>query len=212
MQQRRLGKNGPLVSAIGLGRGSQPVQFDTPLEKEFNDTIHRAIDLGINLFDSSDAYWGTRHEVLLGRALKGRRDKALIATKFGNIDLPDGRKAPNAKPEYVVQCCEASLKRLDEEGKIPTLPAGTFKGMSFTLDVSVAGVHVEEEQKYAATVPGRVCCRWARRELERAVTITIAITIAITRRPLSCLAIRALWRSLFLFYIKIRLTFLCLRL
>ena len=113
MKQRRLGKNGPLVSAIGLGRGSQPVQFDTPLEKEFNDTIHRAIDLGINLFDSSDAYWGTRHEVLLGRALKGRRDKALIATKFGNIDLPDGRKAPNAKPEYVVQCCEASLKRLD---------------------------------------------------------------------------------------------------
>mgnify|MGYP003331546792 CR=1 FL=1 len=113
MKQRRLGKNGPLVSAIGLGRGSQPVQFDTPLEKEFNDTIHRAIDLGINLFDSSDAYWGTRHEVLLGRAIKGRRDRALVATKFGNIDLPDGRKAPNAKPEYVVQCCEASLKRLD---------------------------------------------------------------------------------------------------
>jgi len=113
MKQRRLGRNGPLVSAIGLGRGSQPVQFDTPLEKAFNDTIHRAIDLGINLFDSSDAYWGTRHEVLLGRAIKGRRDKALVATKFGNIDLPDGRKAPNAKPEYAVQCCEASLKRLD---------------------------------------------------------------------------------------------------
>jgi aryl-alcohol dehydrogenase-like predicted oxidoreductase len=51
--------------------------------------------------------------VLLGRAIKGRRDKALVATKFGNIDLPDGRKAPNAKPEYAVQCCEASLKRLD---------------------------------------------------------------------------------------------------
>lgn len=113
MKQRRLGKNGPLVSAIGLGRGSQPVQFETPLEQEFNATIHRAVDLGINLFDSSDAYWGTRHEVLLGRALKGRRDQALIATKFGNIELPDGKKAPNARPEYAVQCCEASLKRLD---------------------------------------------------------------------------------------------------
>ena len=113
MRQRRLGKNGPMVSAIGLGRGSQPVQFDTPLEQEFNATIHRAIDLGINLFDSSDAYWGTRHEVLLGRAIKGHRDQALVATKFGNIELPDGKKAPNAKPEYAVQCCEASLKRLD---------------------------------------------------------------------------------------------------
>ena len=113
MKQRRLGKNGPMVSAIGLGRGSQPVQFDTPLEQEFNATIHRAIDLGINLFDSSDAYWGTRHEVLLGRAIKGHRDQALVATKFGNIELPDGKKAPNAKPEYAVQCCEASLKRLE---------------------------------------------------------------------------------------------------
>jgi len=113
MKQRRLGKNGPMVSAIGLGRGSQPVQFDTPLEQEFNATIHRAIDLGINLFDSSDAYWGTRHEVLLGRAIKGHRDQALVATKFGNIELPDGKKAPNAKPKYAVQCCEASLKRLD---------------------------------------------------------------------------------------------------
>ncbi len=113
MKQRRLGKNGPMVSAIGMGRGSQPVQFDTPLEKDFNATIHRAIDLGINLFDSSDAYWGTRHEVLLGRAIKGRREQIMVATKFGNIELPDGKKAPNAKPAFVVECCEASLQRLD---------------------------------------------------------------------------------------------------
>ncbi len=112
MKQRRLGKSGPMVSAIGMGRGSEPVQFDTPLEKNFNATIHRAIDLGINLFDSSDAYWGTRHEVLLGRAIKGKRDKVMIASKFGNIELPDGKKAPNAKPAFVVECCEASLKRL----------------------------------------------------------------------------------------------------
>jgi aryl-alcohol dehydrogenase-like predicted oxidoreductase len=112
MKQRQLGKNGPMVSAIGMGRGSQPVQFDTPLEQEFNSTIHRAIDLGITLFDSSDAYWLTRHEVLLGRAIKGKRDKVMVATKFGNLEFPDGKKGTNGKPEFVVECCEASLKRL----------------------------------------------------------------------------------------------------
>ncbi len=101
-----------MVSAIGMGRGSQPVQFDTPLEKEFIATIHRAIDLGITLFDSSDAYWLTRHEVLLGRAIKGKRDKVMVATKFGNLEFPDGKKGTNGKPEFVVECCEASLKRL----------------------------------------------------------------------------------------------------
>jgi aryl-alcohol dehydrogenase-like predicted oxidoreductase len=112
MKYRRLGKTGPEVSALGVGRGSQPVQLGDALEPEFNETIRRALDLGINFFDSSDAYWNTRHEVLLGRALQGRRHKALVATKFGNIDLPGGGKATNGKPEYVVQCCDASLKRL----------------------------------------------------------------------------------------------------
>ncbi len=112
MKYRRLGKGGPEVSAISMGRGSQAVQFGTPLEAGFNSTIHRALDLGINFFDSSDLYWNTRHEVLIGRALKGRRDKALIATKFGNIDLPDGKKGTNGKPDYVYSSCEASLKRL----------------------------------------------------------------------------------------------------
>ncbi|HEV7393977.1 MAG TPA: aldo/keto reductase [Burkholderiales bacterium] len=112
MKYRRLGKSGPQVSAISLGRGSEPVRFGEPLEQQFNATIRRALDLGINFFDSSDAYWGTRHEVLLGKALKGRRNEALIASKFGNIDLPDGKKATNGRPDYVVECCDASLKRL----------------------------------------------------------------------------------------------------
>ncbi len=112
MKYRRLGKTGPMVSAIGLGRGNQPVQFATPLEAQFNETVRRALDLGVNFFDSSDLYWKTRHEVLIGRALQGRRHKALIATKFGNIDLPDGRKATNGTPAYVHESCEASLKRL----------------------------------------------------------------------------------------------------
>ena len=82
MNYRRLGRNGPRVSAIGMGRGTQPVQFGDPLEQEFNATIARALELGVNFFDSSDAYWKTRHEVLLGRALKGCRGEVLIATKF----------------------------------------------------------------------------------------------------------------------------------
>jgi aryl-alcohol dehydrogenase-like predicted oxidoreductase len=97
---------------VSHGRGAAPIKFGDPLEAEFNATIRRALDLGITFFDSSDAYWGTRHEVLLGRALKGRRNQALITSKFGNIDLPDGKKATNGTPEYVSESCEASLKRL----------------------------------------------------------------------------------------------------
>ena len=112
MKYRRLGRNGPQVSAISMGRGAKAVQDGTPLEQDFNAAIHRAIDLGINFFDSSDAYWSTRHETLLSRALKGRRNEVMIATKFGNIDLPDGKKATNGRPEYVHKCCDASLQRM----------------------------------------------------------------------------------------------------
>jgi aryl-alcohol dehydrogenase-like predicted oxidoreductase len=112
MKYRRLGRNGPQVSAIGMGRGSQPIRFGDPLEADFNAAIRRAVDCGVNFFDSSDAYWASRHETLLGRALKGVRNHVLIASKFGNIDLPDGRKGTNGRPEYVHECCDASLKRL----------------------------------------------------------------------------------------------------
>jgi aryl-alcohol dehydrogenase-like predicted oxidoreductase len=115
MKYRRLGKSGPQVSAVSQGRGATPIRFGDPLEGDFNAAVVRALELGVNFFDSSDAYWGTRHEVLLGRALKGRRTDALVATKFGNIDLPDGKKATNGRPEYVQACCEASLKRLGVE-------------------------------------------------------------------------------------------------
>jgi aryl-alcohol dehydrogenase-like predicted oxidoreductase len=112
LKYRRLGRSGPQVSAVSLGRGATPVRFGEPLEAEFNSAIRAALDRGINFFDSSDAYWGTRHEVLLGRAIKGRRSEALVTSKFGNIDLPDGTKATNGRPDYVLECCEASLKRL----------------------------------------------------------------------------------------------------
>lgn len=112
MKYRRLGRNGPQVSAIGMGRGSQPIRFGDALQADFDAAIRRAVDCGINFFDSSDAYWATRHEVLLGRALKGVRNHVLVTTKFGNIDLPDGKKGTNGRPEYVHECCDASLKRL----------------------------------------------------------------------------------------------------
>ena len=112
MKFRQLGKTGPRVSAIGLGRGSQSIQINTPGEREFNETIRRALDAGINFFDSSDLYWKARHEELLGRAVIGRRHKIMLTTKFGNIDLPDGKKGTNGQPAYVYSSCEASLKRL----------------------------------------------------------------------------------------------------
>ncbi|HKU71160.1 MAG TPA: aldo/keto reductase [Burkholderiales bacterium] len=113
MKYRKLGSNGPSVSAIGMGRGNQPVKFDDEAAvKGFDAAIRRAYDLGINFFDSSDAYWGTRHEVLLGRAIKGFRNDVLITSKFGNIDLPDGKKGTNGRPEYLSKCCDESLQRM----------------------------------------------------------------------------------------------------
>lgn len=113
MKYRKLGRNGPSVSAISMGRGAQPIQLgDEATVQAFNATIRRAFELGINFFDSSDAYWGTRHEVLLGRAIEGFRDQVMISSKFGNIDLPDGKKGTNGRPDYVVACCDASLARM----------------------------------------------------------------------------------------------------
>lgn len=112
MKLRQLGTDGPQVSAIGMGRGATPVQYGTPLEAEFNAAIARALDLGINHFDSGNDYWNGRHEVLLGRALKARRREVLLSSKFGNITLPDGAKATDGRPEYLRQCCDESLQRL----------------------------------------------------------------------------------------------------
>lgn len=115
MRFRRLGLHGPRVSAIGLGRGSRPLRPGDPLQPEFDATVRRAVELGVNFFDTADAYWGGRHELLLGQAIRDFRGEVLIASKFGNVDLPGGGKAVNGRPEYVMQACEASLRRLGVE-------------------------------------------------------------------------------------------------
>jgi aryl-alcohol dehydrogenase-like predicted oxidoreductase len=112
MKQRQLGAHGPVVSAIGLGAGSATTDFGERDDEVQIATLQRAVDLGVSFFDTADRYMKGRHEHLLGKALKGRRDTVVIASKFGNFDLPGGRKGYNGKPEYVPQACDASLKNL----------------------------------------------------------------------------------------------------
>ena len=113
MQQRTLGKSGLGVSAVGLGLMSMSGVYGKPDDEESVRVIHKALDLGVNLLDSSDMYGWGQNEELLGRALKGRRDRALVVTKFGQVKNPSG--GPNlvdGRPEYVRQACDASLTRL----------------------------------------------------------------------------------------------------
>ena len=112
MKYRRLGARGPTVSAIGLGAGSATTHFGERDDQVQIETMQRALDLGVTFFDTADRYMKGRHEHLLGRALKGRRHELILASKFGNFDLPDGRKGYNGRPEYVPQACDASLKNL----------------------------------------------------------------------------------------------------
>ncbi|MGX1097939.1 aldo/keto reductase [Amorphus sp. MBR-141] len=110
MERRMLGALE--VSAIGLGCMSMTQIYGTPDEGEAIATIHRALEHGIDLIDTSDAYGGGQNEELVGRALKDRRDRAVIASKFGNVRLPDGRPGAKGDPAFVRQSCEASLRRL----------------------------------------------------------------------------------------------------
>ena len=115
METRKLGKLGPEVPALGLGCMGMTGIYGEPDETESIATIHRAIDLGVNLIVTSDAYGAGANEELVGRALKGKRNRVLLATKFGNLGLsgfklPEGLSAGH--PLYVPQACEASLKRL----------------------------------------------------------------------------------------------------
>jgi aryl-alcohol dehydrogenase-like predicted oxidoreductase len=112
MQKRKLGQ-GLEVSAMGLGCMGMSDFYGGRDDAEAVATIERAMDLGIHFFDTADMYGGGRNEELLGRAIRGRREDVVVATKFGNVRNADGTfRGVNGRPEYVRQCCDASLARL----------------------------------------------------------------------------------------------------
>jgi aryl-alcohol dehydrogenase-like predicted oxidoreductase len=114
METRTLGSSALQVSALGLGCMGMSEFYGPRDETESIAVVHRAIDLGITFLDTADIYGQGRNEELVGRALQGRRNQVVLATKFGNVRGQDGSFiGVNGKPEYVRSACEASLRRLD---------------------------------------------------------------------------------------------------
>jgi aryl-alcohol dehydrogenase-like predicted oxidoreductase len=113
MQYRRLGKSSLVVSAMGLGCMGMSQSYGPADEQESLATINLAIDRGVTLLDTADMYGGGTNEELLAKVLAKRRNEVVLASKFGNMRMPDGRfLGVNGKPEYVQAACEASMKRL----------------------------------------------------------------------------------------------------
>jgi aryl-alcohol dehydrogenase-like predicted oxidoreductase len=113
MHYRKLGNSDLTVSAIGLGCMSMSGTYGKSDDAESIEVVHRALDLGINFLDSSDMYGWGHNEELLGRALKGRRDRMVLSTKFGQVQSADGKSnLVDGSPAHVARACDASLRRL----------------------------------------------------------------------------------------------------
>src|ERR671928_46929 len=112
MEMRTLGKSGIKVSAVGLGLMSMSGTYGNANDEESIRVIHYALEKGINFLDSSDMYGWGHNEELLGKALRGRREGVIVATKFGQVKTPDGKQDVDGRPEYVLKACDASLKRI----------------------------------------------------------------------------------------------------
>jgi aryl-alcohol dehydrogenase-like predicted oxidoreductase len=113
MKHRKLGSHGLEVSVLGVGCMGMSEFYGSHNDAESIDTIHRALDLGINFIDTADMYGPFTNEQLVGRAIRGRRGSVVVATKFGNQRNPDGSWIGiNGRPEYVKQACDGSLQRL----------------------------------------------------------------------------------------------------
>lgn len=113
MKTRKLGNSDIETSEIGLGCMTMTGIYGPADESESIATIHAAIDNGVSFIDTADAYGGGSNETLVGKAIADRRDKVVLATKFGNIYAKDSERGADGRPEYVREACEASLKRLN---------------------------------------------------------------------------------------------------
>ena len=113
MKTRTLGNSDIVTSEIGLGCMTMTGIYGPADETESIATIHAAIDSGVSFIDTADAYGNGSNETLVGKAIAGRRDKVVLATKFGNIYAKDSERGADGRPEYVREACEASLKRLN---------------------------------------------------------------------------------------------------
>jgi aryl-alcohol dehydrogenase-like predicted oxidoreductase len=111
MRHRTLGQ-GLTVPEVGLGCMGMSQSYGTPDDQESIATIHRALDLGVNLLDTADSYGPHTNERLVGTAIKGRRAEVVLATKFGQEFRPDGTRGINGRPDYVRRACDDSLQRL----------------------------------------------------------------------------------------------------
>jgi aryl-alcohol dehydrogenase-like predicted oxidoreductase len=112
MKQRKLGGQGLVVSELGLGCMGMSQFYGPRDDTESTATLERAIELGLDFFDTADVYGTGHNEELVGKVLRQHRNNVIIATKFGNQVLPDGSRGINGRPEYVRSACEGSLKRL----------------------------------------------------------------------------------------------------